>query len=99
MMLSMGLPEPFAPRNDAADRRAAQGEESDPGEYEVFVMRVGEVDSYGYKYLGNFSATEPWHSRHMLCSDCMASWIGCWDNFQCPQCGEGDQAREMMEAA
>ena len=43
-----------------------------------------------YKYLGNFSATPPWHSVSMSCHDCKVSWIGCWDNFQCPQCGNGD---------
>ncbi len=43
-----------------------------------------------YKYLGDFSATPPEHSRAMSCDDCMVSWTGCWDNFQCPKCGEGE---------
>ena len=43
-----------------------------------------------YEYLGDLSAVEPWHVRHMECSDCMVSWGGCWDNFQCPKCGEGE---------
>ena len=43
-----------------------------------------------YKYLGNFSATEPWHDVPMQCDDCEVSWTGCWDNFQCPQCGNGE---------
>ena len=42
------------------------------------------------KYLGNFSAVDPAYSRHMECWDCMVSWTGCWDNFQCPKCGEGE---------
>jgi hypothetical protein len=43
-----------------------------------------------YEYLGDFSATPPWHSRAMSCDDCRVSWTGCWDNFQCPKCGMGD---------
>lgn len=43
-----------------------------------------------YKYLGNFSATPPEHSRAMSCDDCRVEWVGCWDNFQCPQCGRGE---------
>jgi hypothetical protein len=43
-----------------------------------------------YEYLGDFSATPPWHSRSMACDDCRVSWTGCWDNYQCPKCGMGD---------
>jgi hypothetical protein len=43
-----------------------------------------------YKHLGNLSATPPWHTREMDCHDCKVSWGGCWDNFQCPECGEGE---------
>lgn len=43
-----------------------------------------------YKYLGNFSATPPWHSVDMSCDNCRVRWTGCWDNFQCPKCGEGE---------
>lgn len=42
------------------------------------------------KYLGNFSAVDPVYSRAMYCAKCNVSWTGCWDNFQCPQCGEGE---------
>jgi hypothetical protein len=43
-----------------------------------------------YEYLGNFSATDPAYSRGMSCDKCEVSWTGCWDNFQCPKCGEGE---------
>lgn len=43
-----------------------------------------------YRYVGDFSATPLWHSRHMTCHSCRVSWTGCWDNFQCPKCGEGE---------
>lgn len=43
-----------------------------------------------YKYLGNFAACEPWAAQGMSCDDCMVSWTGCWDNFQCPKCGNGE---------
>ena len=46
-----------------------------------------------YEYLGDFSATPPWHSRGMACDKCRVSWTGCWDNFQCPKCGEGEIPR------
>lgn len=42
------------------------------------------------EYLGDFSATPIWHSRYMECQTCRVSWHGCWDNFQCPKCGEGE---------
>ncbi len=43
-----------------------------------------------YRYLGDLSSTPPWHSRAMSCDTCRVSWTGCWDNFQCPQCGMGE---------
>lgn len=43
-----------------------------------------------YKYLGNFSATPPQYDRHMECHDCKVCWTGCWDNFECPQCRQGE---------
>jgi len=43
-----------------------------------------------YKYLGDYSATPPGHDRFMSCDKCRVSWTGCWDNFQCPKCGDGE---------
>lgn len=43
-----------------------------------------------YTYLGDYSATPAWHSRYMTCEPCRVSWHGCWDNFTCPKCGEGE---------
>ena len=43
-----------------------------------------------YTYVGNFSAVDPAYSRAMACDECEVSWTGCWDNFQCPKCGEGE---------
>lgn len=43
-----------------------------------------------YQYVGDFSATPPWFSVSMRCDDCMIEWTGCWDNFQCPKCGQGE---------
>ncbi len=50
------------------------------------------IDDYltKYEHLGDLSATPPWHSRHMTCEPCRVSWTGCWDNFQCPRCGQGE---------
>jgi hypothetical protein len=42
------------------------------------------------KYVGNFSAVDPAYSRHMACHKCKVEWTGCWDNFQCPECGDGE---------
>lgn len=50
-----------------------------------------------YKYLGDLSATPPWHTRHMECDKCEVSWGGCWDNFQCPKCGEGELPNNDFE--
>lgn len=46
--------------------------------------------SADYTDLGDFSATPPWHSRRMSCDACRVTWLGCWDNFQCPKCGMGE---------
>jgi len=43
-----------------------------------------------YKHLGDFSAVDPVYSRLMCCHNCEVEWVGCWDNFQCPKCGEGE---------
>lgn len=43
-----------------------------------------------YRYLGNFSAVDPAYSRDMQCHDCKVRWTGCWDNFKCPECHQGD---------
>lgn len=43
-----------------------------------------------YRYLGNFSAVEPVYTRLMCCHDCKTEWHGCWDNFMCPECGNGE---------
>lgn len=43
-----------------------------------------------YKHLGNFSAVDPAYSVYMTCDDCQVAWEGCWDNFECPQCGKGE---------
>jgi len=43
-----------------------------------------------YEYLGNLSAVDPVYSRDMICYECKVRWTGCWDNFQCPKCGEGE---------
>jgi len=43
-----------------------------------------------FEFLGNYSAVDPAYSRQMYCYDCITTWIGCWDNFQCPKCGEGE---------
>lgn len=43
-----------------------------------------------YKYLGDFSAVPPEHSRAMMCHKCEVRWTGCYDNFQCPKCGGGE---------
>ncbi len=48
------------------------------------------VDAFGYEYMGNLSACEPWAAVGMSCDKCKVSWTGCWDNYQCPKCGEGE---------
>lgn len=52
-----------------------------------------------YRYLGNFSATPPWYDTGMVCHDCKVSWTGCWDNFQCPLCGQGELPNNNLHKA
>jgi len=49
-----------------------------------------KLPEIAFEYLGNFSAVDPAYSRGMVCFDCKVKWTGCWDNFQCPKCGEGE---------
>lgn len=56
------------------------------------------TDHRGYEYLGDLSATPPWFSVGMSCDKCKVSWTGCWDNFQCPKCGEGDLPNSTVTA-
>lgn len=48
------------------------------------------VDWKYYEYLGDLSAVGPEHSKYMSCDVCLVSWTGCWDNFMCPKCGQGE---------
>ena len=47
-------------------------------------------DTSSYRYLGDFAATPIGYGRYMACEHCRVSWTGCWDNFQCPECGHGE---------
>lgn len=47
-------------------------------------------DTSTYSYLGDFAATPLGHGRYMVCHHCKVSWTGCWDNFECPECGRGE---------
>lgn len=51
---------------------------------------MNKDDKNTTRHLGNFSAVEPAYSRLMYCYDCNVDWVGCWDNFQCPECGQGE---------
>ena len=42
------------------------------------------------EYLGDLSMTPAGRSRYMVCYECMVSWNGCWDAFECPKCGAGE---------
>lgn len=33
---------------------------------------------------------QAWHSRSLNCHDCKVTWLGCWDNFKCSRCGNGE---------
>jgi hypothetical protein len=60
-------------------------------------------EEFEFEYLGNFSAVDPAYYRAMSCYKCHVSWTGCWDNFQCPKCGEGElptsEIKEMTTTA
>ena len=50
-------------------------------------FRVGKD---GMKDYGDLSAVGPPYTVSMRCDTCRTKWLGCWDNFQCPECGEGE---------
>lgn len=52
----------------------------------------------GYKDYGNLSAVDPPYQRSMSCEACKTRWVGCWDNFQCPECFEGELPTDRMGA-
>lgn len=58
-------------------------------DYRIYYGGMGLVPNMS-KYLGNFSAVGPEYSKHMECFECDVSWTGCWDNFMCPICHEGE---------
>jgi len=51
-------------------------------------FRIDPID--GYKEYGDLSAVDPPYARRMQCDTCRTKWLGCWDNFTCPECGEGE---------
>jgi exosome complex RNA-binding protein Csl4 len=48
------------------------------------------VGKDGTKDYGDLSAVGPPYTVSMRCESCRTKWLGCWDNFQCPECGEGE---------
>jgi hypothetical protein len=50
----------------------------------------------GWKDYGNLSAVDPPYQRAMQCDDCKTKWMGCWDNFTCPECGEGELPKSSV---
>lgn len=54
------------------------------------MKRVSDTPDGEYQYLGNLAACEPWAAVGMSCDKCKVDWTGCWDNYQCPKCGEGE---------
>lgn len=44
----------------------------------------------GWKDYGDLSAVDPPARVAMRCEACRTRWYGCWDNFTCPECGEGE---------
>ena len=53
----------------------------------------------GWKDYGDLSAVEPPYQVAMTCERCRTKWLGCWDNFQCPECGDGELPGAALEAA
>lgn len=39
---------------------------------------------------GDISAVDPPYAVGMDCGPCHATWRGCWDVFECPNCGDGE---------
>jgi hypothetical protein len=58
-----------------------------------------ESDASGYRDYGYLAAVDPPYARGMQCDACKVKWIGCWDNFQCPECGEGELPKPSGEGA
>lgn len=47
-------------------------------------------DADGWKDYGYLAAVDPPYAINMRCAKCKTRWMGCWDAFQCPECGEGE---------
>jgi hypothetical protein len=56
-------------------------------------FRVDPIDLY--KDYGDLSAVDQPYRRRMSCEKCRTKWYGCWDSFQCPECGDGDLPRSL----
>lgn len=44
----------------------------------------------GWKDYGYLAAVESPYAISMRCAKCRTRWTGCWDAFECPECGEGE---------
>lgn len=51
------------------------------------------------RFLGDLSAVDPVYARLMVCQPCNVSWRGCWDAFECPECGQGELPSSSVDAA
>lgn len=49
-----------------------------------------KLDTDGYKNYGYLAAVDPQYSIFMKCENCKTKWTGCWDEFQCPECEDGE---------
>jgi hypothetical protein len=47
----------------------------------------------GFRDYGDLSAVEPQYRVAMRCETCKTKWLGCWDNFTCPECDQGELPR------
>lgn len=60
------------------------------GDGDIYFVLTTRKPVKQYENLGNLSALTQEHSRQMDCHACRVTWLGCWDNFQCPRCGHGE---------
>ena len=52
------------------------------------MSKPGDVDEFGYTYLGNFSSAPDWASIGLQCDECKVYWVGCSAAAECPKCGD-----------
>src|SRR5699024_10366881 len=53
-------------------------------------IRAIRMKRQDYRKAKDGIGSVPERRTQMYCDECRVQWSGCWDSFECPECGEGE---------